>query len=196
MVDELKQLLPPPGCWLFGKDAPKPDENGKFLEMFKEPEEAKIVIEKYQGSHANAVDLLGEAKLLYQNKRYARAVALGISAWEELGKSQMAADYYTGVIPEPVYKKAFTDHRAKTSYLHRTAVVKSTGKMGVVYDKQSGEALEKIRQDALYISDSSTPDKYTKEDAEFIMQRVFEHLHFIHYAEELNDRIGSKGIFK
>lgn len=180
---------------MLGKDAPKPDENGKFLDIFKD-KESKAVLEKYAHSHSNAVDLLFEARLLYQNERYARAVALGISAWEELGKSQMAADYYTAVIPEPVYKKAFSDHRAKTSYLHRTAVAKSNGKMGVVYDKQSGEVLERIRQDALYVSNSSTPDKYTKEDAEFIMQRVYEHLHLIHHAEELNDRIGSKGIFK
>lgn len=194
-MERLKELLPPAGYWVFG-GSQKPDESGRFLDIFKNRAEAKVVFQKYTQSFENAVDLLHEARLLYQNKRYARSVALGISAWEELGKSQMAADFYTGVIPEHIYKKAFTDHRTKTSYLHRMAAPKTSGKMGVVFDKQSGEELEKIRQDALYVSDKSNPDKYTEEDATFIMERVYEHLQMIIHAVKFNERIGSKGIFK
>ena len=197
MIEELQKLLPPPGCWLFPRaDTPKPDESGEFIDMLKDHIEASAALEKYKNSFSNAIDLLEEAKLLYQNGHYARAVALGISSWEELGKSQMAADFYTGVIPDHIYKKAFTDHRTKTSYLHRFATTKSNGKMGIVFDRQSGEALEIIRQDALYVSNEGTPAKYSKEDAAFILERVYEHLNLIDNAIEMNDRIGSKGIFK
>src|ERR1700722_12326166 len=112
-LDELDKLIPPPGHFLVVKKEsliekrPKDEKNGAPLDFLKQPAVAKTVYAMYARCHNNAVDLLNEARLLFQTERYARAIALGISAWEELGKSQIAADYYSGILQDTDYKEAF-----------------------------------------------------------------------------------------
>ncbi len=47
-------------------------------------------------------------------------------SFEELGKSQIAADYYSGVLPEEEYNKAFRFHK-KTSFASRYATIGGSG---------------------------------------------------------------------
>jgi AbiV family abortive infection protein len=204
MFEDIEKLMPPPGHFtvISKEDLVEKDnkhsskKEGRKLDIFKEPEVAKKVYEMYVACWNNAVDLLNEAKLLYQNVRYARSIALGIAAWEELGKSQIAADYYSGVVSDIVYREAFRNHGAKTSYLVRTGVA-GLDNFTVATQPEIGKRLEKIRQNALYVSETNDPkEAFTKDHAEFVLERVREHLEYIRYAEEFNGRIGSKALFK
>jgi AbiV family abortive infection protein len=142
--------------------------------------------------------LLNEAKILLENQSYARAVALAIMSYEELGKSQIAADYYSGVLPESEYKKAFKSHK-KTAYASRYAALGSHEKVkhGYYIDNNVAKTLELIRQSALYVDEDNCPsENFTVNDAAFIIQKVNEHHESIRHAEWLNGRIGSKALFK
>lgn len=206
MFKELETLIPPPGHFIVldptsakpvKQSAQKNALKSKKLDIPKEPTSAKRVYATYATCWNNAVRLLDEARLLFQNGRYARVVALAITAWEELGKSQIAADYYTGVLSEAKYKEAFKNHRFKTSYLARTGLIDGSQKFKVGFNPIIGERLENIRQNALYASETNDPEEtFSKKDAVFVLQRVWQHRQYIHYAEELNGRIGSKALFK
>src|ERR1700689_2714723 len=96
--------------------------DGKKLKS-KDSETAKRVYKAYARCHNNAVALIADAELLFEAGRFARGCALGIIAWEELGKSQIAADCYSGVLTEIEYNAAFKEHRLKTSYLNRAGAI-------------------------------------------------------------------------
>ncbi len=156
------------------------------------------MFEVYSKSKANSIALLGEARLLLDNHLYARAVALAIMSYEELGKSQIAADYYSGLLPTSEYNKAFKRHE-KTAYASRYRSIGTHDKIkhGFFIDKDVSRVLEQIRQAALYVDEDNNPlDNFTKEDAQLIIAKVNEHIEAIRYAEWLNGRIGSKALFK
>src|SRR5262249_15256393 len=67
----------------------------------------------YGATHNNAVDLLHEAEVLFDQKHYARAYFLAFTGLEELAKSQLAADVYTGYIEEREFWEYFRDHTKK-----------------------------------------------------------------------------------
>jgi AbiV family abortive infection protein len=67
----------------------------------------------YREAHNNALDLLGEAELLFSNQKYARAYALAFTALEEISKSQLAADVFTGLIDEGEFWDCFRNHKKK-----------------------------------------------------------------------------------
>jgi AbiV family abortive infection protein len=149
-------------------------------------------------SKKNSLELLDEAKILLKNKSYARAVALAIMSYEELGKSQIAADYYTGILPESEYKKAFKQHK-KTAYANRYAAIGTHEKVkhGYFIDNSVAKTLESIRQSALYADENNNPiENFNEDDALLIIRKVQEHHEAIQHAEWLNDRIGSKALFK
>ena len=77
----------------------------------------RIIKSKYLGiyhaAHKNAVNLLKEAKLLFDNDHYARAYALAYTALEEIAKSQLAADVFTEFSKEEEFLKKYTDHKSK-----------------------------------------------------------------------------------
>jgi AbiV family abortive infection protein len=170
---------------------------GKKLNIFKDSEVAEKVYRAYAQCHNNAVALIEDAELLFGAGRFARACALAIVAWEELGKSQIAADYYSGVLTESEYKAAFKEHRLKTAYLNRTGVIGGNSFLTVAYNTTIGHRLEAVRQVALYASaDNSPSEQINKENARDIIDRVDEHIKYIRFAEEFNGRIGSKALFK
>ena len=70
-----------------------------------------IYLQTYFASLDQAYKLLEEAELLYKNESFHRAFFLGISALEEISKSQMAADVYTGLLNEDHFKSAYKDHK-------------------------------------------------------------------------------------
>jgi AbiV family abortive infection protein len=67
----------------------------------------------YRAAHNNAAALLEEAKLLFEHKKYARAYFLAFTGLEEIAKSQLAADVFTGFIEEEKFWKYFKDHKKK-----------------------------------------------------------------------------------
>jgi AbiV family abortive infection protein len=69
--------------------------------------------ELYRKAHNNAVELLSEAELLFENKKYTRAYFLAFTGLEEIAKSQLAADVYTTFIDEEMFWKYLKDHKRK-----------------------------------------------------------------------------------
>jgi len=205
MIDN---LIGPPGYFIKieGNNEIKSEKiNSKKLDIFKNKDESKGVYATYAKSFNNSVSLLEEAKLLFQNKFYARAVALAIMSFEELGKSQIVADYYTGILTEEDYKRSFRDHGRKKSFAGRYKAFQVSNKkkgynvkdLGFAFGTDSSTELEKIRQGALYVDENNNPLKdINEEDAEAIIKKVWEHISYVRYAEELNGRIGSKALFK
>jgi len=200
----IDDLIPLPGYFMvFDKmgsvETKTKPLTGNYLNIFKDKEKAERVFAVYEKSHKNAKQLLVEAKILADNKYHARAVALAILSFEELGKSQIAADYYSGLLPEDEYHRAFKSHR-KTSFAgrHRTIGSHHTNvKYGFWIDDSIAKRLQTIRQAALYVDENNNPeDSFTAEDAKSIIQKVRDHIEYIEYAEAFNGRIGSKALFK
>jgi len=201
----INQLIPEPGNFLLLKSKGKGDGaspvnkvNHKFLNCLKEKETADKVYAVYAKSNNNAVSLLKEAEVLSKNGFYARAIALAIISFEELGKSQIAADFFSGILPEDEYKKAFKSHK-KTSYASRHMAIGSHEKVkhGFWVDDSVAATLESIRQMAIYVDENNDPlDAFTKQDAKLIIQKIRNHIEYIEVAEQMHGRIGSKALFK
>ena len=67
----------------------------------------------YNTSLKNATELLAEAEVLFEREKFARAYALAFTALEEISKSQLAADVFTGFITVKEFDDCFRDHRKK-----------------------------------------------------------------------------------
>jgi AbiV family abortive infection protein len=199
--EDIEKLIPEPGCFIVFKgedNQSSPKKESRKIEVKKEKKRSKDAYEVFCNSKENSIDLLREAQLLLDNGCYARAVALAIMSYEELGKSQIAADYYSGILPEDEYKKAFKTHK-KTSFASRHAAIGSHEKVkyGLFIDDNIAGELELLRQSAFYVDETNNPsNNFSKEDAEFIIQKVKSHIEAIQHAEWLNQRIGSKALFK
>lgn len=197
---DIDYLIVPPGHFVIepGKRfTVAGDVEATRLNIFKDSDTAEKVYKAYAQCHNNAVALIADAELLFESGRFARACALAIMAWEELGKSQIAADYYSGVLTGTEYKAAFKEHRLKTSYLNRAGAIDGKEFLTVAYNTTIGHRLEGIRQVALYASADNNPSEtITKENARSVIDRVNEHINYIGFAEEFNGRIGSKALFK
>jgi AbiV family abortive infection protein len=66
---------------------------------------------------------LEEAQILLSNGRAPRAYMLAFTALEELGKSELVADYFNDAVAESEFKEAFRDHKLKLRYLQRAVNV-------------------------------------------------------------------------
>ncbi len=150
--EDIEKLVPEPGCFIVFKgedNQSSPKKESRQIEVKKETKRSKDAYEVVCNSKENSIDLLREAQLLLDNGCYARAVALDIMSYEELGKSQIAADYYSGILPEDEYKKAFKAHK-KTSFASRHAAIGSHEKVkyGLFIDDNIARELELLRQSA------------------------------------------------
>ena len=67
----------------------------------------------YFKAHQNAAELLTEAEILHKNKKFARAYFLAFTGLEEISKSQLAADVYTGFVSENLFWEKYRDHKSK-----------------------------------------------------------------------------------
>ena len=199
--EEIDRLIPEPGCFMVFEEQDNQSstktKSGKIQAKI-EAKKFKNAYEVFSDSKGNSVDLFREAELLLNNGFYARAVALAIMSYEELGKSQIAADYFSGILPENEYKKAFKTHK-KTAFYSRHAAIGSHEKVkyGLFIDDNVAIELELFRQSAFYVDETNNPsENFCKEDAEFIIRKVKSHIDAIQHAEWLNGRIGSKALFK
>ncbi|MGC9997043.1 MAG: AbiV family abortive infection protein [Terriglobia bacterium] len=67
----------------------------------------------YSSAHRNACQLLSEAEILFEHRGFARAFALAFTALEEISKSQLAADVFTGFIEVSDFQALFRHHKEK-----------------------------------------------------------------------------------
>ena len=163
------------------------------------------ILPLYHACEENAVELLEEAEILFAKKRYARAFFLAFTALEEIGKSQLVADYLTDCISEEEFQDAFRKHAIKVSYLYRYILVPDEigqEEARIEYDKEESKDNIRRRMESLYVSltdnhkVSKPKDNIDRNTAMEMIDEVKEHLSSIINAEWLNQRIGSKGLFK
>jgi len=143
---------------------------------------------------------LNEAELLLNNGHYPRAFFLALTAFEEIGKSQIVADYYTRCVAKEEFEKAFKDHKLKIAFHERYIDIESGD---LTYDRNTARELYEKRLQALYVQcnselDSQRPSEMiTKIDAQHVIDQVKQEFNESISAEWLNSpRIGSKASFK
>jgi len=149
--------------------------------MQKEP-----YLSLHRAAHNNAIDLLAEAEILFEKGRYSRAYSLAFTALEEISKSQLAADVFTGYITEDEFQGVFLKHEKK---IKRMAWATNDAEDylssdGTIVEVQKPKFT--VRNDALYVNLKddkvySPSDVIGREQAQGIMhtvelafQRIFE----------------------
>jgi AbiV family abortive infection protein len=156
----------------------------------------------YRISHNNAIDLANEAEILFKAGRYCRAYALAFTALEEISKSQLAADVFTGLIPEQKFQKQYRDHKAK---IGRMAWATNDAERYLSVDGEAIEVKEPTfvsRNDSMYVNIKddeviSPTDVIGQDDAEGIIHTVNVALHRIFEVTEVwGHQIGTKGFMK
>ena len=127
-----------------------------------------------------------------------------MSALEEISKSQMAADVFTGLIKEDEFKKAYRDHKAKIS---RIKWIQIDGNSFPIfrYDNVLIEDFDFNKKlKSMYIdidfsfNEISTPnDSISENDAKSVIKAVKVGLYRIHQVTiEYGEQIGTKGFMK
>ncbi len=158
----------------------------------------------------NAVELKEEAELLLLNRHYARAVALAITAREELGKAQIIADRLDGCVSRSEFERAFRRHDLKAAYVSRridlqigpaTGDSKGVASGTITYDLQLGQQLFALRSNSLYVGwDGSKPltpsETVTPELAEQAVASVKSSIEHELTMQYLTERIGTRSQFK
>lgn len=157
----------------------------------------------YTAAHNNAVDLLREAEFLFSKNCFARAYVLAFSALEEISKSQLAADVYTGLVDEIRYTESFKYHDSKIdrvlwAYLDANEFLDEDGNPIKVSKPKF-----KKRNQGLYVDTDKSgkvilpKEKIGKGDAIEIIHIVKVALHQIMMMTEYyGHRIGTKGFMK
>src|SRR5206468_1106266 len=75
--------------------------------------------ELYEICMANSGRLVEAAKTLEKQGFYPQAFFLALTAWEEMGKAQVVADYSEDCVSHEEFEEAFHKHSLKNAYLER-----------------------------------------------------------------------------
>lgn len=165
----------------------------------------------YQAAHGNAVDLLSEAKILFEKEKYPRAYFLAFTALEEISKSQQAADVFTGFSKEEDFLKLFRNHTEKidrVAWAHFDSNCWPYNQMWIGPDQDDveqvapEEPLWSKRQNSLYVNVIEDniicpKDNILENDAKEIIHMVEVALHRIwEVTEYWGHQIGTKGFMK
>jgi AbiV family abortive infection protein len=198
-------------------------KSGKHAD--KRPRSWPALLRLYRACMHNGESLLEDARLLFEAKRFPRAYALAFTALEEVGKGQLVADYLTDCASEAEFLDAFRKHETKAAYVaryvrlterpgweeavkaandvtQRIVAILKRYEATIEYDTTEAKKLWSLRNAALYVckDDNNLPrlpkDAVTETMAAGLIANVEELLHEIEHAEWLNDRIGSKALFK
>ena len=166
----------------------------------------------YNEAHNNAVGLLKESQILFDNGCYARSYFLAFTALEEISKSQFAADVFTGFSKEDDFLNFYTNHKDKIrriGWAHEDANSYPHNIIWVGPDRddvervKDSEPLFQKRNDALYVgmidNNIKLPNEEVSEtDAQEIIhianvafQRIWEVS-----GEFGGNQIGTKGFMK
>ena len=158
----------------------------------------------YVHSLNEAAKMLHEAEILLKNKAFQRAYFIAFSALEEISKSQLAADVYTGFIQEDEFKKIYKSHEAK---INRVKWIQIDANIYPCFrwDNIHVDNFDfKRKLKAMYVDIdfgnkkiSSPSESVSAEDAIKIIKAVRVGLYQIHYiVDELGEQIGTKGFMK
>jgi AbiV family abortive infection protein len=157
----------------------------------------------YTKAHNNAVALLNEAEILHSRNHYARAYFLAFTGLEEISKSQLAADVWTGFIKEEDFWSKFAKHSEKI-----TRVGWASHDAGEYLDLESESYLNIIwpdvesRMKALYVDIEqkavvSPTEKITEEDSKSLIHTLRVAIErIIEMTEYWGHQIGTKGFMK
>lgn len=167
-----------------------------------------IDYQKYLKMYYHALEeskkLLKEADLLFSNDSFERAYFLGFAALEEISKSQLAADVFTGFIDEKEFISCWRDHKKKIERVKwvqidaNFPVYRELNGLGIK-DFDYAKKLKSMYVDMDFISgEISSPEiSISKEDALSIISAVRVGLHRIYVVtEEDGEQIGTKGFMK
>lgn len=157
----------------------------------------------YSAALANAEELLSDAEILVERERYATGYFLAFTALEEISKSQLAADVYTGFIAEQEFWDVYRNHKQKVD---RMLWASSDARRYL--DAETEELLEvqepeiKSRMSALYVECDRVAVEIpstviTADMAKSIIHTVRVAFHRIfEVTEYYGHRIGTKGFMK
>ena len=162
------------------------------------------VLTLYSACLKNAGELLDEADLLLKYGHAARAFFLGYTAFEELAKSQVVADYFSDQVAEAEFEAAFRDHAFKAAYISRYVQIPEAPneEWFIEYDKATAKVYPTERARALYVerkpddSPQVPRDEVPRPDAERIVAAARKYLDDIVQMEYLTERIGTNSFTK
>lgn len=158
----------------------------------------------YSACMSNAYCLRDEARLLQEHGHNSRAFFLALTAFEEIGKAQIVADFFSNYVSEGEFQEAFRKHRIKLKYNSRSVSIttKPSYSVELEYEQTDTSSLERARGASLYVeyAKDMTPllpkEQITAENAEAMLERLDQEINAIQHAEWLNQRVGSAGLFK
>ena len=162
------------------------------------------LLDLYSACLKNASELLEEAVLLLSNGHHPRAYFLAYTAMEELGKSQVVADYFYDMVSKAEFEAAFRDHRFKAAYVKRYVQITDNhkGDWFIEYDPRSTGHYTQERNRSLYIEHlpDHTPQfpvqMISPESANELIAAAKEYLSEIIKMEHITERIGTKAFTK
>jgi AbiV family abortive infection protein len=159
--------------------------------------------EIYFAAHNNAQELLSDAEILFERGRYATAYFLAFTALEEIAKSQLAADAFTGFIEEKDFWDVYRSHKRKIA-----GMLWASGDARRYLDVETEDHMPvhepeiKSRMSALYVecdgvAVESPGELITAEMAKSIIHTVRVAFHRIfEVIEYWGHQIGTKGFMK
>jgi AbiV family abortive infection protein len=163
--------------------------------------------ELYEICMANADRLIEAAKLLENARFYPQAFFLALTAWEEIGKAQVVADYSEDCVSQTEFEQAFRSHSLKNAYLERKVVLTTDNSNKVTdatisYDVNRGKELAKWREHALYVSMTdgfvgwSPETQISDKQCRNLIDEIERYSDFLRTMEHLTERIGIKSLTK
>lgn len=163
-----------------------------------------IYLEIYQASLSESVKLLREAELLLTNGSYEQSYFLGFASLEEISKSQMAGDVFTGIMTEEEFKNNYIKHNKKISRvewikIEGNSLPQFTGDGIEIRNFDFNKKLKSMYVDSDFdLKKISTPSEaVSKSDAENIIRAVKVGLSRIYEVTIKNgEQIGTKGFMK
>jgi AbiV family abortive infection protein len=102
-----------------------------------------------KASIKNAVDLIDEAELLYDHRRYARANLLALLAVEEVAKATLIDDHHRQ--PNMQLKKDLLSHKVKFGSKEKVTVWRKQRVAFVLAANKDAGKDNEARQDAMYV---------------------------------------------
>jgi len=166
--------------------------------------------EIYRQAYNNALDLAIEAQLLFDNKYYPRAYFLAYTALEEISKSQLAADVFTGYSKEDNFIEKYANHKIKINQIGWAHLEANTYPYNQIWLGPDVDNIEKIvskepswekRLNSLYVGIKNTEvvipsEQIGKNDAHKIIHILDIALKRIWDIEHSGHQIGTKGFMK
>ncbi len=165
------------------------------------------LIDLYEKCMANSDRLIEAAKILENSGFYPQAFFLALTAWEEIGKAQVVADYSEDCVSRKEFDEAFRNHSLKNAYLERKVVLTTDNARKVTdatisYDVERGKELAKWREHALYVSMTdgfvgwSPEGQICDKQCRNLVEEVEGYTIFLRQMEYLTERIGIKSLTK